>query len=35
LDEVSSRQGVLEDRFAEGDEDIQRVRALLKSNGAA
>lgn len=34
LDEVTSRQGSLEDRFAEGDEDLQRVRALLK-NGRA
>jgi serine O-acetyltransferase len=34
LEEVTSRQGSLEDRFAEGDEDLQRVRALLK-NGSA
>jgi serine O-acetyltransferase len=35
LEEISSRQGALEHRFAEGDEDLQRVRTLLKSNGAA
>jgi serine O-acetyltransferase len=34
LDEVTSRQGSLEDRFAEGDEDLQRVRTLLKNGGA-
>jgi len=34
LEEVASRQGSLEDRFAEGDEDLQRVRALLKNGGA-
>jgi serine O-acetyltransferase len=34
LEEVTSRQGSLEDRFAEGDEDLQRVRALLKNGGA-
>ncbi|MGE0821095.1 MAG: serine O-acetyltransferase [Candidatus Binatia bacterium] len=31
LDEVSSRQGSLEDRFTEGDEELQRVRTLLKN----
>jgi serine O-acetyltransferase len=34
LEEVTSRQGSLENRFAEGDEDLQRVRALLKNGGA-
>jgi serine O-acetyltransferase len=34
LEEVTSRQGSLEDRFAEGDEDLQRVRTLLKNGGA-
>jgi serine O-acetyltransferase len=34
LEEVASRQGSLEDRFAEGDEDLQRVRTLLKNGGA-
>jgi serine O-acetyltransferase len=33
LEEVTSRQGSLEDRFAEEDEEFQRVRDLLK-NGA-
>jgi len=33
LEEVASRQGSLENRFAEGDEELQRVRVLLK-NGA-
>jgi serine O-acetyltransferase len=31
LDEVTSRQGSLENRFAEGDEELQRVRTLLKN----
>jgi len=31
LEEVTSRQGSLEDRFAEGDEEFQRVRDLLKN----
>lgn len=31
LDEVASRQGSLENRFAEGDEELQRVRTLLKN----
>jgi len=34
LEEVTSRQGSLENRFAEGDEDLQRVRTLLKNGGA-
>jgi len=34
LEEVASRQGSLEDRFAEGDEDLQRALALLKNGGA-
>jgi len=34
LDEVTSRQGSLEDRFAEGDEELQRVRELLKNGGS-
>lgn len=34
VEELASRQGILEDRFAEGDEDLQRVRALLKNGGA-
>jgi len=31
LEEVTSRQGSLEDRFAEEDEEFQRVRDLLKN----
>jgi serine O-acetyltransferase len=31
LDEVTSRQGSLEHRFAEGDEELQKVRTLLKN----
>src|SRR5437764_1431656 len=31
LEEVASRQGSLENRFAEGDEELQRVRVLLKN----
>jgi serine O-acetyltransferase len=31
LDELSSRQGLLEDRAAKGDEDLERVHALLKN----
>ncbi|MBM4258558.1 MAG: serine O-acetyltransferase [Deltaproteobacteria bacterium] len=31
LDEVTSRQGSLENRFAEGDEELQRVRMFLKN----
>lgn len=34
LDELSSRQGALEDRAAKDDEDLQRVRALLKNDNA-
>lgn len=34
LENVASRQGSLEDRFAEGDEELQRVRTLLKNGGA-
>jgi len=34
LDEVTSRQGSIENRLAEGDEDLQRVRTLLKNGGA-
>ncbi len=34
LEEVTSRQGSLENRFDEGDEDLQRVRTLLKNGGA-
>jgi serine O-acetyltransferase len=34
MEELTSRQGVLEDRFAEGDEELQRVRTLLKNGGA-
>jgi serine O-acetyltransferase len=34
VEELSSRQGSLEDRFAEGDEELQRVRTLLKNGGA-
>ena len=33
LEEVTSRQGSLENRFDEEDEELQRVRTLLK-NGA-
>jgi len=32
LEELASRQGALEDRAAKDDEDIQRVRALLKND---
>jgi serine O-acetyltransferase len=35
LEELSSRQGLLEDRAAKGDEDLERVRALLKNGDAA
>ena len=31
LEDVDARQGSLENRFAEGDEDLQRVRTLLKN----
>jgi serine O-acetyltransferase len=34
LEDVDARQGSLENRFAEGDEDLQRVRTLLKNGGA-
>jgi serine O-acetyltransferase len=34
LEELSSRQGLLEDRAAKGDEDLQRVRTLLKNGDA-
>ncbi len=34
LEELASRQGLLEDRAAKGDEDLERVRTLLK-NGEA
>jgi serine O-acetyltransferase len=35
LEELSSRQGTLEDRAAKGDEDLERVRTLLKNGDAA
>jgi serine O-acetyltransferase len=35
LEELSSRQGALEDRAAKDDEDLQRVRALLKNDNVA
>lgn len=35
LEELSSRQGMLEDRAAKGDEDLERVRTLLKNGDAA
>jgi serine O-acetyltransferase len=35
LDELSSRQGLLEDRAAKGDEDLERVHSLLKNGDAA
>ncbi len=35
LEELSSRQGLLEDRAAKDDEDLQRVRALVKNGDAA
>ncbi|MGH7964890.1 MAG: serine O-acetyltransferase [Candidatus Binatia bacterium] len=34
LEELDSRQGSLEDRVAEGSEDMQRVRDLLKNGNA-
>lgn len=34
LENVSSRQDSLENRVAEGDDDLQRVRAMLKNGGA-
>ncbi|MGE0681897.1 MAG: serine O-acetyltransferase [Candidatus Binatia bacterium] len=35
LEDLSSRQGALEDRAAKDDEDLQRVRALLKNDNVA
>jgi serine O-acetyltransferase len=35
MEEITSRQGVLEERMAEGDEDLQRVRLFLKNSGSA
>lgn len=35
LEELDSRQGSLEDRLAEGNEDLERVRELLKNGNAA
>jgi serine O-acetyltransferase len=34
LEDLTSRQGFLENRVAEGDEDLQHVRASLKNGGA-
>lgn len=34
LEELASRQGLLEDRAAKGDEDLERVRTLLKNGDA-
>ena len=34
MEEITSRQGVLEERVAEGDEDLQRVRLFLKNSSS-
>ena len=35
MEEMTSRQGLLEERITEGDEDLQRVRLLFKNAGSA
>jgi serine O-acetyltransferase len=35
VEDLSSRQGMLEDRATKGDENLERVRVLLKNGGAA